>query len=75
MNREHNLEDFSPKRLTEEQQAKISEITAYLTGKASSNFKKEVSPSSDDFDFEDSFESTSSSSKDDDSDDDFFSDF
>jgi hypothetical protein len=55
--REHNLEDFAPKRLTEEQQAKISEISNFLTGKASSSFqaKTEAKPSSDDFEFEDNF--------------------
>ena len=40
LKRDHELEEFAPKRLTEEQQAKINEITAYLTGKASANFKK-----------------------------------
>jgi len=33
--REHELEEFAPKRLSEEQHAKINEITAYLTGKSS----------------------------------------
>ena len=55
LNREHDLEGFSPKKLTEEQQAKISEISNYLTGKASSSFSKaNTAPvaSADDFDFE-----------------------
>ena len=77
MKRDHELEEFSPKRLSDDQQSKINEITAYLTGKASANFpKKESAPSSDDFDFEEtSVVSSGSSSSDDDSDDDFFKDF
>jgi hypothetical protein len=65
--------------LTEEQQAKINEITGFLTGKASSSFGQPAQASSEDFEFEDSFAttgaskpSTSSSSTDED---DFFSDF
>jgi hypothetical protein len=38
MKREHELEEFSPKRLTDDQQGKINEITAYLTGKSSGSF-------------------------------------
>ena len=76
MKREHELEEFSPKKLTDEQQGKINEITAYLTGKASSSFNssKESKPSSDDFEFDSVVSSgdTSSSSSDED---DFFSDF
>jgi hypothetical protein len=77
MKREHELEEFAPKRLTEEQQAKINEITAFLTGKSSRSFGQ--SASSEDFEFEESFNttgssksSTGSSSTDED---DFFSDF
>ena len=58
MDREHDLEEFAAKRLSEEQQSKITEITNFLTGKASSSFsnaKAESKPSSDDFDFEDNF--------------------
>lgn len=70
--REHELEEFAPKRLTEEQQAKVNEIIAYLTGKSSSTFpKKESTPSSDDFDFEESFTATAAGGDDDD---DFFAD-
>jgi hypothetical protein len=71
------LEDFSPKKLTEEQQSKITEITNFLTGKTSSSFTstKESKPSSDDFSFEENFSekvpATSSASADED---DFFSD-
>ena len=77
MDRDHDLEEFAPKRLTEEQQAKITEITNFLTGKASSSFSgaKEAKPSSDDFDFEDNFSgspaTTASATEDED---DFFND-
>lgn len=75
LNREHDLEEFEPKRLTEEEQAKITEISNFLTGKTSNSFQK---ASSNDFDVtsdeefmtEDTF-STSSTSDDDE---DFFSD-
>lgn len=75
LDREINLEDFAPKPLNEEQQSKITEITNFLTGKAStsySNSKPESKPSSDDFDFEDNFSAPSSTS--DETEDDFFSD-
>ena len=61
LDRENDLEDYSPKRLTDEQQAKITEISNFLTGKASASFnatKAESKPSSDDFDFDDNFTST-----------------
>ena len=78
LDREHDLEEFSPKKLTDEQQAKITEISNFLTGKASSSFsspKQEAKPSSDDFEFEDNFAktaatTTASASEDED---DFFS--
>ena len=76
LEREFSLEDFSPKKLTDEQQSKITEISNFLTGKASSSFsnaKTEAKPSSDDFDFEDNF-STESSSSISESEDDFFAD-
>jgi len=75
LKREHELEEFAPKRLTDEQHAKINEITSYLTGKASASFtsKKEV-PSSSDFDFEETFTTGSKPGTDGD-DDDFFNDF
>ena len=75
--RDHNLEDFAPKKLTEEQQVKITDITNYLTGKAASSFtnKTESKPSSDDFSFEENFTNnpvaTSNVSE---SEDDFFAD-
>ena len=78
LDREHDLEEFAPKKLTDEQQAKITEISNFLTGKASSSFsgaKQEAKPSSDDFEFEDNFTktaaTTSSASEDED---DFFND-
>jgi hypothetical protein len=76
LDREHDLEEFAPKKLTDEQQAKITEISNFLTGKASSSFSKQESkPSSDDFEFEDNFTktaaTTSSSSE---TEDDFFAD-
>ena len=52
LNREHELEEFAPKRLTEEQQAKITEISNYLTGKAANSFAKAQTVSASDFDFE-----------------------
>jgi len=75
LEREFSLEDFSPKKLTDEQQSKITEITNFLTGKASSSFsnaKTEAKPSSDDFDFEDNFSTSTSTA--DETEDDFFSD-
>lgn len=76
LEREHDLEEFAPKKLTEEQQAKITEITNFLTGKSSGSFnsaKAESKPSSSDFDFEDNFSTTSATSTSTDEDD-FFND-
>jgi hypothetical protein len=75
LDREINLEDFAPKPLSEEQQSKITEISNFLTGKASTSYssnKPESKPSSDDFDFEDNFSAPASTS--DETEDDFFSD-
>ena len=77
LDREHHLEEFSPKSLTEEQQSKITEITNFLTGKSSNSFnsaKQESKPSSDDFDFEDNFSSTPSTTSASEEEDDFFAD-
>lgn len=77
MDREHQLEDFEPRRLTEEQQTKISDITNFLTGKSSNSFAtKESKPVSEDFEFEDNFATTSTntSTSDVSEEDDFFSD-
>lgn len=77
LDRDHDLEEFSPKHLTEEQQAKITEITNFLTGKASSSFtnaKAEAKPSSEDFDFDDNFSTTPAKTTVTEDEDDFFSD-
>lgn len=58
LDRDHDLEEYAPKKLSEEQQAKITEISNFLTGKSSGSFtaaKAEAKPSSDDFEFEDNF--------------------
>jgi hypothetical protein len=76
VDRDHDLEEFSPKKLSDEQQAKITEITNFLTGKASSSFtnaKAEAKPSSEDFEFDDNFSSTSSATTSE-TEDDFFAD-
>jgi hypothetical protein len=77
VDRDHDLEEFSPKHLTEEQQAKITEITNFLTGKASSSFtnaKAEAKPSSEDFDFDDNFSTTPAKTTVTEDEDDFFAD-
>lgn len=77
MDREHDLEEFAAKRLSEEQQSKITEISNFLTGKASSSFsgaKAETKPSSDDFDFEDNFSGSPATTASVDTEDDFFND-
>jgi hypothetical protein len=75
LNREFDLEDFAAKHLTDEQQAKISEITAFLTGKASASYaaakEKETKATTNDFDFEDNFDGGSQDIEDED---DFFDD-
>ena len=73
LDREHDLEEFAAKHLTEEQQAKITEITNFLLSKSSSSFtstKQEAKPTTSDFEFEDNFTSTSGADEDED---DFFS--
>jgi hypothetical protein len=75
MNRDHELEEFAPKKLTEEQQVKVNQISAFLTGKSTPSFDSKSSPSSDDFELEGVISSgtnVESSSADED---DFFSDF
>jgi len=77
LDREHDLEEFAPKKLTDEQQSKITEISNFLTGKASSSFsssKQESKPSSDDFEFEDNFTKTSATATSTETEDDFFAD-
>lgn len=62
LDREYNLEDFAPKRLTEEQQSKVSQIVDLLTGKSSLGFTTSASntskASSNDFEFESNFDDT-----------------
>ena len=77
IDRDHDLEEFSPKKLSDEQQAKITEITNFLTGKASSSFtnaKAEAKPSSEDFEFDDNFSSTPAKTTVTEDEDDFFAD-
>lgn len=77
LERDHDLEEYAPKKLTDEQQSKITEITNFLTGKASSSFnnsKSEAKPSSDDFTFDDNFSNAKTTSAAVGTEDDFFSD-
>ena len=74
LNREYELDDYSPKRLTEEQQSKINEITSYLTGKSTRTYSATASPSTSDFDVEDDLVLTSSGSSSSTDEDDFFGD-
>ena len=75
LNREHEIEEFEPKPLTDEQQGKINEITNFLTGKASATFR-ESKPSSNDFDLDTSSDVTEtvSTTSNDVDEDDFFAD-
>ena len=78
LKRDHELEDYAAKRLTDEEHDKINQITAFLTGKASAGFNKPAKPSSDDFDLEESFVASAASAPSKaagfDDDDDFFRD-
>ena len=73
MNREHNLEDFAPKKLNEEQLNKIESISNFLLGR-SSNTNTKSKPSSDDFELDGLVTSGSKAVVTEDEDD-FFSDF
>lgn len=79
LNREHDLEDYSPKPLSEEQHVKITEISNFLTGKSSGSFQKANTPTSNDFDMDSDLMPKSGSgislSANEDEDDDFFKDF
>lgn len=77
LKRDHELEDFAPKRLTEEQHAKINEITSYLTGKASTSFNNSQTSkaSADDFEFEGIVSGSNAVSTSNVDEDDFFADF
>lgn len=72
LDRQHNLEDFGPKKLDESQQSKITEIVNFMTGKSSSMTSQESKPSADDFDFEETVTGEKADVSNDD--DDFFSD-
>lgn len=74
LERDHDLEEFAAKPLDDKQQAKITEISNFLTGKASSNYNRESKPTTEDFEFEDNFTKTTGGTMEDDSEDDFFSD-
>lgn len=77
LNREHDIEEFAPQKLTEDQQGKITEITNFLTGKASTSYQKETQATSQDFEFEDNFATTETQTTTtvDEDEDDFFSEF
>ena len=78
LKRDHDLEEFAAKPLTEEQQVKISEISNFLTGKSSASFAGASAPTSNDFDFDEvatKVESGSSMASSSTDDDDFFKDF
>lgn len=74
LDREHELEEFSAKVLTEADQEKITDITNFLLGKTSSSFNssKSTSASKDDFNFENNFSETSTTEEE--TEDDFFAD-
>jgi len=77
LDRDHELEEYGPKHLTDEQQSKVNEIINYMTGKNSTGFQTNNStfetPKSEDFEFNDDFVgSSTSSSKSDEDEDDFF---
>ena len=60
--RDHDLEEYSPKKLDDQQQSKINEIINFMTGKASSSFtnkQAESKASAEDFDFDDNFNKSS----------------
>jgi len=73
LNREHDLEEYAPKKLTEEQQVKVNQIAAFLTGKSTGSMSSSSTPSSDDFELEGLV--TSGSVAVPTEEDDFFSDF
>lgn len=77
LDRDKELEAFGPKRLTEEQQRKVTEIVNYLTGKASANASANTSnnasePTVDDFSFDEEEEGEEATAGGDDFDEDDF---
>jgi hypothetical protein len=80
LDREHDIEDFAPKKLNDEQQGKINEITNFLLGKSSGSFNANkttntAKPSTEDFEFDENFTSNQSVASATTEEDDFFSDF
>lgn len=78
LDREFELEDFGPKKLEDKDFAKISEITAFLTGKVSASYEaKKVEATSDDLGFEEDTTTgaVAESAPSTEDEDDFFSDF
>jgi hypothetical protein len=77
MDRDHELEEYSPKKLDDKQNEKINEIIGFMTGKANASYtssQKESKPSSDDFEFEDNFSKSTKVLSTQQSEDDFFDD-
>ncbi len=75
LDRDHNLEDFGPKALTDDQHSRITEISNYLTGKSSNSFNNSNSGDSattEDFEFGDNFETEETATETVEDDDDFF---
>jgi hypothetical protein len=52
LKRDHELEEFAAKKLSDEQQGKINEITSFLTGKTSTSFANANKPTQDDFELD-----------------------
>jgi hypothetical protein len=78
LDREKDLEDFAPRRLTEEEESKITEIVNFLTGKSTQNYRKQNQPDRSDFiedSEDDSFSTSNTTNQTVEEDDDFFSDF
>jgi len=76
LDRDHNVEDFGPKALTDDQHSRITEISNFLTGKSSNSFNNSNGDATnEDFEFGDNFkteETEKETVSDDDDDDDFF---
>lgn len=76
LKRDFDLEEFGAKKLTDEQQSKITEICNFLTGKSSGAYQAQNKPTSDDFDMEPAgISSGTKVVQESIDDDDFFSDF
>lgn len=76
LKRDFELEDFAPKKLTDEQNDKITEIINYLSGKTSNSFNKgNDKATSEDFDFEETLTGKTTTPTSSSSDEDFFNEF